>query len=76
MVMSLEKDSLLAKVVMAKEEEKREAETVRLQDIPLLLILIPLCLFANLIRLMAVLTMSLVCSIAQTVTLIYILGKR
>lgn len=74
--MNLEEDSLLTKVVMAKEEEKREAESIRLRDIPLLLMLIPLWLSANLIRLAVLLTMSVVCGIVQTVTLIYTLGKR
>ena len=74
--MNLEEDSLLTKVVMAKEEEKREAESIRLRDIPLLLMLIPLWLSANLLRLAVLLTMSVVCGIVQTVTLIYTLGKR
>lgn len=75
--MSLEeKNSLLAEVIRAKEEEKQEAERIKIWEIPLILVLLPLCLAANLIRLTVLLIMSVVCGIFQIVALIYILGKR
>lgn len=75
--MSLEeKNSLLAEVIRAKEEEKQEAERIKIWEIPLILVLLPLCLAAKFIRLSVLLIMCVVCSIFQTVALIYILGKR
>lgn len=74
--MSLEeKNSLLAEVIRAKEEEKREAERIKFWEIPLILILLPVYFAWKVVWLVGILILSVICGIVQTIACIVILRK-
>ena len=74
--MSLEeKNSLLAEVIQAKEEEKREAERIKIWEIPLILVLLPIYYAWKVVWFVGILVLSVICAVIQTIACIVILRK-
>lgn len=68
--------SFLAEVIRAKEEEKREAETVKLWQIALGLLLLPFYLAWKIIWLIGTLALSIICGIVQLIGIGIIFSRR
>ena len=70
-----EKNSLLAEVIRAKEEEKQEAKRIKIWEIPLILILFPVYFVWKVVWFVGILILSVIGGIVQTIACIVILRK-
>ncbi|HIU17940.1 MAG TPA: hypothetical protein IAB01_05745 [Candidatus Avidesulfovibrio excrementigallinarum] len=70
-----EKNCLPAEVIRAKEEEKREAERIKVWEVPLILVLLPLYLAWKAVRFAGILVLCVIGAIVQTTACIVILRK-